>query len=379
MSRPIFTFAGLSNCFKNCKTASDKVEAIALYGKLRKSVEHKIIPAYWGEDDQHQFTVELFLDVGPSWMDVLYLGGTSCGTSETETHERCCASLIERVWTMTRADECGLAWDVGSSSRRLSSTSTDEGSMPALPIKPYVFIAIDLEATTEPWENYRSGTKYPQGTPTQIGISILRATGESADLFAKDPRSSVGTEFRHIQVKEFTRYRTRVGKLKHKDAGFLYGKTDFIALEKVNEQILKLIANESKHGEVILVGHAIQNDQKFLEQANIRAFHDFFPGALDTQALHLDAAHRKCRSLQNLVWSYDETLGAGWHNAGNDAMWTLWIFAKKLRHMLMVSDSGEEMVLDYSRFPTKVLSKLERWNIIHAAQLVQLQAQEWHY
>ncbi|KAF7864022.1 hypothetical protein EAF04_006987 [Stromatinia cepivora] len=254
-------------------------------------------------------------------------------------------------------------------STSMASTSIDEVMNTKLPVKAYVFIAIDLEATTHDFKCYANGEVYPRSTPTQIGISTLRATGDNAVLFAKDPCSEAGTEFRHIYIKEFKKYKTRVGKLKQGEkVAFQYGRTEFHELAKVNGLIKKLIEEESKYGQVVLVGHAIQNDQAFLEKAGIDAFDPYFPDAVDTQAIHLEPGSKNGRSLLNLVWGYDATIKNGWeHNAGNDAAWTLWVLANKLPDILRVSDSGEEMVLDSSR-KLRFASKVSRQRRLYEAQ-----------
>ncbi|APA09506.1 hypothetical protein sscle_05g042760 [Sclerotinia sclerotiorum 1980 UF-70] len=241
----------------------------------------------------------------------------------------------------------------------MASTSINEVENERLPVKAYVFVSIDLEATTHEYNCFANGKVYPRSTPTQIGISVLRATGDNAALYAKDPCSEAGTEFRHIFIKEFKKYRTRVGKLKQGEkVAFQYGRTEFHELAKVNGLIKKLIEEESKYGQVVLVGHAIQNDQAFLEKAGIDAFDRFFPDAIDTQAIHLEPGSKNGRSLLNLVWGYDPSVQPGWeHNAGNDAAWTLWVLANKFPDLLRVSDSGEEMIIDsYKklRFPSRM-------------------------
>ncbi|KAF7919583.1 hypothetical protein BELL_0014g00310 [Botrytis elliptica] len=240
--------------------------------------------------------------------------------------------------------------NVDELSKVLASTSIDEATN-KVPVKPYVFIAIDLEANTHDYTCFANNKTYTRGTPTQIGISILRANGNNAALFAKDPNSPAGTHYRHLKFKEFAKYRTRIGKLKAGEkVDFLYGQTEIVPLARANTLIAKLIEDESKHGQVVLVGHAIQNDQKILGMGGITAFDTLFPQALDTQAIHLPPGSKQGRSLINLVLAYDNTIETGWqHNAGNDAAWTLWIMAKKFPEILALSESGKEMVIDTSK------------------------------
>ncbi|KAF7909028.1 uncharacterized protein EAE98_012333 [Botrytis deweyae] len=235
-------------------------------------------------------------------------------------------------------------------SKNLASTSINEVS-DMVPAKPYVFIAIDLEANTHDYTCFANNKTYTRGTPTQIGISILRANGNNAALFASDPNSPAGTTYRHLKFKEFAKYRTRIGKLKAGEkVEFLYGKTEIVPLARANSLLTKLIEDERRHGEVVLVGHAIQNDLKILGMGGITAFDALFPEAVDTQAIHLPPGSKQGRSLINLVLGYDSSIETGWqHNAGNDAAWTLWVMAKKLPSILTVSESGKEMVLDNSK------------------------------
>ncbi|TGO25662.1 hypothetical protein BPAE_0075g00170 [Botrytis paeoniae] len=246
--------------------------------------------------------------------------------------------------------------DVNELSKDLASSSINETK--TLPAKPYVFVAIDLEANTHDYTCFANNKIYTRGTPTQIGISILRANGNNATLFANDPDSPAGTNYRHIKFKEFAKYRTRIGKLKAGEkVDFLYGRTEVIPLDGANSLIKKLIDDERKHGKVVLVGHAIQNDQKILGMGGINAFDALFPETLDTQAMHLPPGSKQGRSLINLVLGYNSSAETGWqHNAGNDAAWTLWVMVKKLPDILTISESGTEMVLNTSktlRFPPR--------------------------
>lgn len=240
--------------------------------------------------------------------------------------------------------------DTDEISKGLAAASLTEAKIVA-PIKPYVFIAIDLEANTHDYTCFADNKTYTRGTPTQIGISILRANGNNVALFANDPDSPAGTNYRHLKFKEFAKYRTRIGKLKGGEkVDFLYGRTEVIPLGGANNLIKKLIDDESKHGKVVLVGHAIQNDQKILGMGGINAFDALFPEALDTQAMHLTPGNKQGRSLLNLVLGYNSSAGTGWqHNAGNDAAWTLWVMAKKLPDILTISESNNEMVIDTSK------------------------------
>ncbi|RAL61800.1 hypothetical protein DID88_002863 [Monilinia fructigena] len=279
-------------------------------------------------------------------------------------------------------DSTAKPFDAGLSNWEQISSFINEVSKPGLPVKPYVFIAIDLEATLEQWEYYPNGASrrtgsgkvYPKQTPTQIGISVLRATGKNAELFTKDSNSNAGRQFCSINIVEFQGYKTGIKRLRA-EVSFLYGNSEYVELDKVNELILKLVAELSKHEEVILVGHAIQNDRRFLENGNIYGLHEFFDSALDTQFMHHEPG-TDFRSLQDLAWSYDDNIGDGWHNSGNDAMWTLWVFAKKLQDFLTVSESGNEMVIDYSR-RHKYLSKKDQCRINYAARLADLRVDGW--
>ncbi|KAK6612674.1 hypothetical protein H4I96_01887 [Botrytis cinerea] len=217
--------------------------------------------------------------------------------------------------------------------KALASVSLVEAK-DTVPVKPYVFIAIDLEANTHEYTCFANNKTYTRGTPTQIGISILRANGNNAALFANNPDSSAGTHYRHLKFKEFAKYRTRIGKLKAGEkVEFLYGQTEVVPLARANSLIAKLIEDESKHGQVVLV-----------------AFDALFPEALDTQAMHLSPGSKQGRSLINLVLGYNSAVETGWqHNAGNDAAWTLWVMAKKLPDILKLSASGEEMVINTSK------------------------------
>ncbi|TGO59430.1 hypothetical protein BOTNAR_0162g00100 [Botryotinia narcissicola] len=259
-------------------------------------------------------------------------------------------SPVESPTSAFSSPEISSAVDTDEISKGLAAASLTGAKIMA-PIKPYVFIAIDLEANTHDYTCLANNKTYTRGTPTQIGISILRASGNNATLFANDPDSPAGTNYRHLKFKEFAKYRTRIGKLKGgENVDFLYGRTEFIPLGAANNIIKKLIDDESKHGKVVLVGHAIQNDQKILGMGGINAFDALFPEALDTQAMHLTPGNKQGKSLVNLVLGYNSSAATGWqHNAGKDAAWTLWVMAKKLPDILTISESNKEMVIDTSK------------------------------
>ncbi|TGO48664.1 hypothetical protein BCON_0233g00040 [Botryotinia convoluta] len=284
----------------------------------------------------------------------------SSATDSTSITSSPVGSPVDSPASAFSSPEILSANDTDELSKALASASLIEAKIMA-PVKPYVFIAIDLEANTHDYTCFSNNKTYTRGTPTQIGISILRATGNNAVLFANNPDSTAGTHYRHIKFREFAKYKTRIGKLKAGEkVEFLYGQTEIVPLARANSLITKLIEDEKKHGQVVLVGHAIQNDQKILGMGGITAFDALFPEALDTQAMHLPPGSKQGRSLINLVLGYNSAVETGWqHNAGNDAAWTLWVMAKKLPDILTPSESGKEMVLNTSktlRFPPRAQS-----------------------
>ncbi|ESZ96990.1 hypothetical protein SBOR_2622 [Sclerotinia borealis F-4128] len=226
------------------------------------------------------------------------------------------------------------------------SPASDDVSRVVPVVNPCVYIAIDLEATTEQWEYYGPGRRqpgqgrvFPRASPTEIGISILRATGDNAELFAKDPKSKdpQAPKRRPLSVRQH----------------------QVFPLARVDEVIRDLVAEESKHGQVVLVGHAIGNDQRYLNNGNISAFNAYFSSVQDTQMMHRESRSGNGKSLKDLVRVYDENAGEGWHNAGNDAMWTLWVHANKVRaNKLAGKDSCLEKITPREPVPSW---RYEQW------------------
>lgn len=159
--------------------------------------------------------------------------------------------MIEKLRDATRAVEAALT--------ATTKSSINEVWKLVLPVKLYVFIAIDLEAATLEQREYYpnganrspgSGKVYPKRTSTQIGIYILRATGKNEELFPKNSNSKAGTKFCSINVKEFLRYKSRLKKLRTADFRFPHGTSERVALDKVNELLLELMSEESNMEQV---------------------------------------------------------------------------------------------------------------------------------
>jgi hypothetical protein len=191
-----------------------------------------------------------------------------------------------------------------------------------------IFIAVDLEA-------YERNTNLI----TEIGVAVL----DTRDLKCLAP-GPAGSEWqkairaRHLRVAEYVH-------LKNKDfvegcpENFEFGKTEFVGKDKLPQTIASCFkfpycdstnkATANSNGEekrnIVLVGHDIGQDIKFLQQcgysvANCGNMID----TIDTVALFRTyTKDPNARSLGNLLYHFDLE---GWHlhNAGNDAVYTLW-------------------------------------------------------
>ncbi|PQE29733.1 qde-2-interacting protein [Rutstroemia sp. NJR-2017a WRK4] len=196
---------------------------------------------------------------------------------------------------------------------------------PSLP-KGRVYISFDLEATTDSYKGHSSGT------PTQLGLTIFRGTTPNLSALISGPptpalTTSTSIQPLHYQFSEFTQYRSRIGKLA-KSGRFLYGRTQVVPAAEMNAICKDIVERESQHGEIVLVGHAVTNDIRYLLKAGIYAFCPYFEGALDTQQIFLDE-YGRAKGLKALVEGYGGRM-EGWHNAGNDAVWTMWVVMKRL-------------------------------------------------
>ncbi|PQE03216.1 QDE-2-interacting protein [Rutstroemia sp. NJR-2017a BBW] len=213
-----------------------------------------------------------------------------------------------------------------SSSNELSTQLQSLNINTPPPPKGRVYIAFDLEATTNSYKGH------PSGTPTQLGLIIFRGTPSNLSALISGPptpalATSTSIQPLHYQFSEFTQYRSRISKLA-KSGRFLYGRTQVVPAAEMNAICKDIVELESQHGEIVLVGHAVTNDIRYLLKAGIYAFCPYFEGALDTQQMFLDE-YGRAKGLKALVEEYGGRM-EGWHNAGNDAVWTMWVLMKRL-------------------------------------------------
>ncbi|KAM3078207.1 hypothetical protein ACMFMG_002496 [Clarireedia jacksonii] len=201
----------------------------------------------------------------------------------------------------------------------------------------HVYISFDLEATTGPWRGHSTGT------PTQLGITVFHGTpanlraltsGNPTKALAASNNSSI--QFLHFQFQELAKYRSNIRKFAN-SGPFLFGKTQVLPMADMHAHCQELVARVSQYGKITLVGHAVHNDIKYLQRAGVYAFNQFFEGALDTQQIFLDEYARP-KGLGSLVEDYGGRM-EGWHNAGNDAVWTMWVLMKRV-----AEGKGEELI-----------------------------------
>ncbi|KAK5173931.1 uncharacterized protein LTR77_002612 [Saxophila tyrrhenica] len=170
---------------------------------------------------------------------------------------------------------------------------------------------------------------------TEIGIATL----DTRDLKTTAP-GPTGTEWqkairaRHIRVAEYT-YLVNKDFVQGCPDKFEFGRSEFVGLDKVVQTTASCFKypysgspppdeTEEKRN-IVLVGHDISQDIKYLHSIGYNPYNS--SSVVDT----LDTAtmFRVCnkdpnaRALGSILYEYDLT---GWHlhNAGNDAVYTLW-------------------------------------------------------
>ncbi len=229
--------------------------------------------------------------------------------------------------TPTPPSEVSLEEHLASLSVSVSIPAIDTTNIvPYLFDQDVIFVAVDVEAY-----------EHPPRQITEVGI----ATIDTRDLKLKAP-GPVGEEWqstiraRHIRVAEYK-------NLINKDfvAGcpnkFEFGDSEFVGQDQLPQTVASCFKppysdsaqpageQEQENRKIILVGHDVQQDIDYLYRLGYNPYNSsHLLDTVDTAALFRVATKDpNARALGSILYEYGLT---GWnaHNAGNDAVHTLW-------------------------------------------------------
>ncbi|CAG8584084.1 12833_t:CDS:2 [Acaulospora morrowiae] len=190
----------------------------------------------------------------------------------------------------------------------------------------YLFVAIDVES----YERDHSCI-------LEVGWSMYNA---KSNLFMD--RHFCATEYEHMRNGRF------VPDMKER---FIFGETIWTNLKSIADEFVKDLTEEGVKGNVVLVGHDIKMEEKYLENMGVEIQKVIKPvGRFDTaemNAARLGNPHERM-ALGKILDSLDIE-NYSLHNAGNDARYTLLLFLElckfplaSLKEFPQTSDSDEE-------------------------------------
>ncbi|TID24366.1 hypothetical protein E2P81_ATG02669 [Venturia nashicola] len=190
-----------------------------------------------------------------------------------------------------------------------------------------VFVCIDVEA-------YERSNKII----TEIGVATLDTldlNGVPPGVSGQNWQSKIRA--RHFRIKEHERYRN--GRFVSDAADqFEFGSSEFISLKDAPAMIASCFkppfsvpnGPEATEGEekrnIIFVAHDVNSDIQFLRQIGYNPFN--LSNLLETlDTAHLYRAHKReynAKSVGKILRDFN-LVGWNLHNAGNDAVYTMWI------------------------------------------------------
>lgn len=184
-----------------------------------------------------------------------------------------------------------------------------------------IFIAFDVEL-------YERGPNFV----TEIGVATL----DTADLADLAP-GRVGEAWqkviraRHFRIAEYKHYRNKDFVEGCPDK-FEFGTSEFISKDSIGTTLSSCFkppfsgpAESERERNVILVGHDIRMDIQYLQSAGFNVLNSASViGQIDTAELYrVYSRDPNARSLGGILLDHD-LMGWHLHNAGNDAVYTLW-------------------------------------------------------
>jgi len=181
-----------------------------------------------------------------------------------------------------------------------------------------VLIAIDLE-----WDETDSSNLLEIGT----AVLDLRPGRLHPNRF---PPSTWSIRAQHIVIRENAHiHNTKYHKGNKK--GFKFGRSWYLKEERALERLRELLQSKYNDGEVVLVGHFMQNDLKLLGELEIEipeSVRIFDTGSLERAWSGRVNGNRK--SLEDLCEQFEVPYYQRHklHNAGNDAFFTMAIFSE---------------------------------------------------
>lgn len=197
-----------------------------------------------------------------------------------------------------------------SSAGRTSSTDSGTSSSTAPSTAPdqvrKILFGMDIEATED---------KHPR--ITEIAISTCSVDEPCRDLTS----FMANIKIKHFRIKEWLDYMHHNANYNQADA--YSGGSEIIDASEIAAALQKEIDQYPEPKEVILVGHAIQNEKRFLHHENITAFDALLERSIDTQQCFM--AYKSEIEVTNLgrVASELGVHSGALHNAANDAIATL--------------------------------------------------------
>ncbi|GIZ39641.1 hypothetical protein CKM354_000301600 [Cercospora kikuchii] len=172
-----------------------------------------------------------------------------------------------------------------------------------------MLVAIDCEAF-----------EMDQSKVTEVGISTIDTTSVRALQPQSYGQSYPLIASSHYRIKEHGHLRNRRYS-KGNPKNFQHGKTAWVSIEEAREVLRAMLEDAEGTREVVLVGHALQNDLAYLRRLGIDAL------AIPNVVLQLDT--QRIATPKKLSPGLGKLLTAlgipadNLHNAGNDAHFTL--------------------------------------------------------
>ncbi|KAI0386090.1 hypothetical protein F5Y04DRAFT_289847 [Hypomontagnella monticulosa] len=177
------------------------------------------------------------------------------------------------------------------------------------------FVCVDIEA----WEKAHN-------VLTEVGVAIL----DTKDIMNVPPGEDGHGWFHYIKSYHL-RIREHSNKVNHMylrgcPESFDFGNSEFIYERDLKKVLGSVIGNNESRDRrpVIMVGHDLKGDLKYLQRGGYNVWRlPYFSDEIDTQAMF--QRWERSSNSRSLAYVCEKlgTPGRNFHNAGNDATWTL--------------------------------------------------------